>query len=56
LAVYPLEIDGTTFDLMEQLAGLKVGQMDDRQAVSKALGKLLHRALAALIRETAARR
>jgi hypothetical protein len=55
-AVYPLEIDAATFNLMERFAGLKSGQMDDRQAVSAALGKLLHRALAALLRETASRR
>jgi hypothetical protein len=35
-AVYPVEISGATFDLMERFAGLKVGQMDDRRAVSAA--------------------
>jgi hypothetical protein len=55
-AVYSLEIDGATFDLMERFGGLKMGQVDDRRAVSAALGKLLHLALAALLRETASRR
>jgi hypothetical protein len=54
-AVYPLEIDASTFDLMEQYAGLKPGQMDNRQAVSVALGRLLHLAISALLRETASR-
>jgi hypothetical protein len=35
-AVYPLEADAATFDLMERFAGLNVGQMDDRRAVSAA--------------------
>jgi hypothetical protein len=49
-AVYPVEIDAATFDLMEQYARLKPGQMDNRKAVSSALGRLLHLALAALLR------
>ena len=52
-AVYPVEVDGTTFDLMERFGGLKTG---DRQAVATALGKLLRRALEALLREEAASR
>jgi hypothetical protein len=55
-AVFPIEVDGATFDLMERYAGLKLRQMDDRRAVSAALGKLLHLALAALLREAASRR
>jgi hypothetical protein len=55
-AVYPVEIDGGVYDLMERFAGLKVGQMDDRRAVSAAFGRLLHLALAALLRETTSRR
>jgi hypothetical protein len=50
-AVYPVEVDGTTFDLMERFAGLKASKVDDRGAVAVALGKLLRLALAALLRE-----
>jgi len=50
-AVYPVEIDGTTFDLMERFGGLKDSKTSDRQAVATALGKLLRRALEALLRE-----
>ena len=55
-AVYPVEIDGTTFDLMERFGGLKDSKTSDRRAVATALGKLLRRALAALLREEAASR
>ena len=56
-AVYPVEVDGTTFDLMERFGGLKDSKIGDRQAVATALGKLLRRALEALLREeTASRR
>ena len=55
-AVYPVEVDGTTFDLMERFAGLKDSKTGDRQAVATALGKLLRRALEALLREEAASR
>jgi len=55
-AVYPVEIDGTTFDLMERFGGLKDSKIGDRQAVATALGKLLRRALEALLREEAASR
>ena len=54
-AVYPVEVDGTTFDLMERFGGLKANKMSDRQAVAAALGKLLRLALAALLREVASR-
>ena len=50
-AVYPVEVDGTTFDLMERFGGLKAGKADDRRAVAAALGRLWHRAMAALLRE-----
>jgi hypothetical protein len=50
-AVYPVEIDSSTFGLMEQFAGLKAGKVDDRRAVAVALGKLLRLGLAALVRE-----
>ena len=55
-AVYPVEVDGLTFDLMERFAGLKDSKTSDRQAVAVALGKLLRLALAALLREEAASR
>jgi hypothetical protein len=55
-AVYPIEVDGTTFDLMERFGGLKDSKTGDRQAVATALGKLLRRALEALLREEAASR
>jgi hypothetical protein len=55
-AVYPVEVDGLTFDLMERFAGLKGSKTGDRQAVATALGKLLRRALEALLREEAASR
>jgi len=55
-AVYPVEVDGTTFDLMERFARLKDSKTGDRQAVATALGKLLRRALEALLREEAASR
>jgi hypothetical protein len=50
-AVYPVEVDGTTFDLMQRFGGLKADKVGDRQAVAIALGKLLRLALAALLRE-----
>ena len=53
-AVYPVEVDGTTFDLMEHFGGLNDSKTGDRQAVATALGKLLRRALEALLREEAA--
>jgi hypothetical protein len=51
-AVYPVEIDATTFDLMERFGGLKPDKMDDRQAVAAALVRLLRLGLTALLRET----
>jgi len=55
-AVYPVEVDGTTFDLMERFGGLSDSKTGDRQAVATTLGKLLRRALEALLREEAASR
>ena len=55
-AIYPVEVDGTTFDLMERFGGLKDSKTSDRRAVAAALGKLLRRALEALLREAAASR
>jgi hypothetical protein len=55
-AVYPVEVDGTIFDLMERFGGLQASKVTDRQAVAAALGKLLRLALAALVRDAASRR
>ena len=55
-AVYPVEVDGTTFDLLERFGGLKDNRTSDRRAVATALGKLLRRALEALLREDGASR
>ena len=55
-AVYPVEVDGQLFDLMERFGGLKDSNTDNRQAVATALGKLLRRALQALLREEAGSR
>jgi hypothetical protein len=55
-AVYPVEVDGLTFDLMERFAGLKASKVDDRQAVVVALGRLLRLGLEALLREANSRR
>ena len=38
-AVYPVEVDGTTF---ERFGGLETGKTDDKRAVAAALGRLLH--------------
>jgi hypothetical protein len=55
-ACYTVEVDGRTFDLMERLVGLPTSKLDDRGAVAAALGKLLRRALEALLREEVASR
>jgi len=54
-AVYPVEVDGTTFE-SSGFGGLKDSKTGDRQAVATALGRLLRRALEALLREEAASR
>ena len=54
-AVYPVEVDGQLFDLMQKLSGLRDDKTDDRCAVAAALGRLLRRALEALLREEVAR-
>jgi hypothetical protein len=41
---------------MERFGGLETSRAGDRQAVANALGKLLRRALEALLREEAASR
>jgi len=48
-AIYPVEVDGTTFNLLERFGGLETGKTDDKRAVAAALGRLWHRALAALV-------
>ena len=55
-AVYPVEVDGQTFDLMEKFGVLTPENAADRRAVSIAVGKLLGRGLEALMREAARRR
>ena len=55
-SVYPVEVDGQLFDLMERFGELKESKTGDRQAVATALGKVLRRALEALLREEAAAR
>jgi hypothetical protein len=55
-AVYPIEVDGRTFELMERYGGLRASNIGDRQAVATALGKLLRCALESLLREEAASR
>jgi hypothetical protein len=55
-AVYPVEVDGMTFDLMEKFAELDPKKTKDRQAVAVALGKLWQLAMAAFLREVVSRR
>jgi hypothetical protein len=50
-AVYHVEVDGTTFDLLERFGGLEAGKADDKRAVAVALSRLWRLALAALLRE-----
>jgi hypothetical protein len=50
-AVYPVEADAETFDLMERLGLLQPADATSRARTALALGKLLRRALAALKRE-----
>ena len=54
-AVYPVEVDGATFDMMERYAGLSPDKVGDKLAVRAALGRLLRAGLTAL-RELEARR
>ena len=54
-AVYPVEVDGTTFDLLERFAGLNADKTDDKRAVASALDRLWHLAVGALLREANAR-
>jgi hypothetical protein len=50
-AMYPLVIDRATVELATRLGELRADKMQDRQAVAAAMERLLHRALAALVRE-----
>jgi hypothetical protein len=54
--VYPVEVDGQLFDLMERFGELEDSKTGDRQAVANAVGRLLRRALKSLLREEAASR
>jgi hypothetical protein len=54
-ACYYVEADAETFDLMVRFEGLDPDKTTDRQAVALALGKLLRRALSALLREDVTR-
>src|SRR5438034_3413007 len=49
-AIYPVEVDGRLFDLMERFGELRDGKID-RKTVSSALSRLLGRAVDALLRE-----
>src|SRR5262249_2656535 len=49
-ACYTVEVDGTTFDLMERFGGVQDSKTADRQAVGTALGKVLRRAVGAMVR------
>jgi len=53
-ACYYVECDAETFDLLVRFEGLDP-DTSDRQAVARTLGRLLRRALAALLREAARR-
>ena len=55
-ACYFVEVDGETFDLRAPFEGFDVSKAHDRQAIAEALGKLLRRALGALLRESARRK
>jgi hypothetical protein len=55
-ACYYVECDADTFDMMIKFGDLDPNKEDDRQAVATALGKLLRKGLAALLRENGARR
>jgi len=54
-AVYPVEVDGQLFDLMERFGGLDPKNVDNKQAVRAALGRVLRAGLKALEREAAHR-
>jgi hypothetical protein len=51
-ACYYVECDADTFDLLVRFERLGPDKIDNRQVVADALGRLLRRALGALLRET----
>jgi len=51
-ACYCVECDAETFDLLVRFEGLDPDKITNRQVVADALGRLLRRALAALVRQT----
>jgi hypothetical protein len=51
VALYELEAGPQELDLAIRFGGLKETQVNDRAVVSAALGRLLHRAICALLRE-----
>jgi len=55
-AILPLVVDGPMLDLAERFAGLKAEQMENRDAVAAAVGRLLRRGVEALLREESHRR
>jgi len=50
-ACYYVECDADTFDLLVRFEGLDSDKINNRQVVADALGRLLRRALGALLRE-----
>jgi hypothetical protein len=50
-ACYYVECDADTFDLLVRFEGLDPDKTNNRQVVADALGRLLRRALGALLRE-----
>jgi hypothetical protein len=51
VSLYQIEVDSEALDLAIQFGGLKETQITNKHAVNAALGRLLRRALAALLRE-----
>lgn len=52
-ACYMVEVDEQAFELMETFEGLAPERFHDRREIRRTLGRLLRRAVAALLRETA---
>jgi hypothetical protein len=50
--LFRLEAGPTEYDLAIRFGGLKEAQISNKKAVNAALGRLLRRALAALVRES----
>jgi hypothetical protein len=49
--VIPIEIGPDLYGFLERYGDLTLRQADDREAIGRALRRLLHRALGALVRE-----